>query len=192
MKIKELEEEMRSCTKCELCKTRKNVVFGEGNKNAKIMFIAEAPGAKEDEQGRPFVGRAGKILDSLLNGFGIERKEVYIANILKCRPPKNRNPLESEIKLCTPFLEKQIELINPQFICTLGNFSTKFIMEKFGIDEVKEGITKVRGKIFKVINGKKEMKIFPMYHPALAAYNPKKIKTMKEDFKKLKNEIIFD
>jgi len=192
MKIKELEEEMRSCTKCELCKTRKNVVFGEGNKNAKIMFIAEAPGAKEDEQGRPFVGRAGKILDSLLNEFRIERKEVYIANILKCRPPKNRNPLESEIKVCTPFLEKQIELINPQVICTLGNFSTKFIMEKFGIDEVKEGITKVRGKIFKVINGKKEMKIFPMYHPALAAYNPKKIETMKEDFKKLKNEIIFD
>lgn len=189
--MEKLEEEMCACTKCELCKTRKNVVFGEGNKNAKIMFIAEAPGANEDEQGRPFVGRAGKILDSLLKEFGIERKDVYIANILKCRPPNNRNPLEKEIKLCTPFLEKQIELINPQVICTLGNFSTKFIMEKFGIEEGKEGITKVRGKIFKVINEKKEMKIFPMYHPALAAYNPKKIETMKEDFKKLKNEIIF-
>lgn len=187
--MEKLEEEMRSCMRCELCKTRKNVVFGEGNKNAKIMFIAEAPGANEDEQGRPFVGRAGKILDSLLEEFGIKREEVYIANILKCRPPNNRNPSEKEISICTHFLERQIELINPRVICTLGNFSTKFIMEKFGFKEAEKGITSVRGKIFKIRNLNGEVKIFPMYHPAVATYDPKKIEFMREDFKKLKNEI---
>lgn len=189
MDIDSLNREMESCTKCDLYKTRNSVVYGEGNIHSKVMFIAEAPGAKEDLEGRPFVGKAGKVLDGLLSGIGISREEVYIANILKCRPPKNRDPLKEEIIMCTPYLKKQIEQISPKIVCTFGRFSSKFVMDLFGIGEKFYGITQSRGNEYKGNYLGKEATIFPMFHPAATTYDGKKLGLLKEDFKKLKNKI---
>jgi DNA polymerase len=174
-------ESIKNCKKCNLYMTRKNPVPGAGSNNASILFIGEAPGRNEDLQGKPFVGKAGKILDDLLASVGLQRNEVYIANILKCRPPENRNPLKSEIDACTSYLNKQIELIQPKIIATLGNFATSYILEKFGIKPDK--ISSIHGKMFQVntING--AIKIIPLYHPAVATYNPNTIDVLLEDFK---------
>ena len=125
--MKKITDEIKYCKKCELCKSRNNPVIGEGNLNTEIMFIGEAPGYNEDKQGIPFVGKAGKILDELLHSIGLQREDVYIANILKCRPPENRNPLKTEIDACTEYLNRQIELIQPKIIIPMGNFACSFI-----------------------------------------------------------------
>src|SRR5579862_9955653 len=125
--LKAVYEEARGCVRCPLHQTRTNVVFGAGNANADLMFVGEAPGANEDLQGLPFVGQAGKLLETLLGEIGLSRAEVFIANVLKCRPPGNRDPRPGEIENCTPYLMRQIELVAPRVICTLGNFSTKLL-----------------------------------------------------------------
>ena len=177
----QIENSIRNCKKCELWKTRKNVVIGEGVSNAQVMFIGEAPGYHEDVQGRPFVGKAGKLLDELLFSIGLKREEVYIANILKCRPPENRNPSNSEIAACTPYLDKQIQLIKPKVIGTLGNFATSYVLEQFGFQA--ESIGKIHGKTFSVKNLLFEAKIIPLYHPAAAIYNSNMKPVLMEDFK---------
>jgi len=179
--LEKIKEEVLNCKRCSLYKTRKNPVVGEGSFQAKIMFIGEAPGRNEDEKGIPFCGKAGKILDELLEMIGVKRKEIYITNILKCRPPNNRDPKEEEIASCTPFLDRQLRIINPEVICCLGNFSTSYIMKKFGFKNVS-GISRLHGKVFYF----KETKVIPLYHPAVATYNPQMMKILEEDFKKVK------
>lgn len=185
-KIKKLEEEVENCEKCGLYKTRNNPVPGEGSLGAKIMFIGEGPGYWEDQKGRPFVGRAGKVLDELLEHIGLERKDVYIANILKCRPPKNRDPKPEEIKKCTPYLERQISIISPKIIAPLGRFAMEFIFDKFGLPEKK--ISQVHGEVFEVSIIAGKIKIIPLYHPAVATYNPNRKGELKKDFEKLSEE----
>ena len=184
--LEELEKQIIECKKCDLYKTRINPVFGEGSQNAEIMFIGEAPGFNEDKQGKPFVGQAGKILDELLNSINLKREEIYITNILKCRPPGNRNPQEDEINSCAYYLNKQIELIQPKVICCLGNFAIKFIFKKFNLDKEIQGVSKIHGKVLKVSTLNGQMKIIAMYHPAVATYDSSKINMLKEDFEKIK------
>ena len=179
--IKQLEHAIVSCKKCELWKTRKNPVVGDGSLNASVMFIGEAPGHHEDLQGIPFVGRAGKVFDELLQSIGLERKEVYVCNILKCRPPDNRNPFDPEIKACTPYLDRQITAIKPKVIGTLGNFATSYVLEKFGLQAEKIG--KIHGKTFHIKNLLFESRIIPLYHPAAATYNPNMKSVLMDDFK---------
>ncbi|MDD5070632.1 MAG: uracil-DNA glycosylase [Candidatus Omnitrophica bacterium] len=178
-----IENKLGNCQKCELYKTRTNIVAGEGNLNASILFIGEAPGANEDKTGHPFCGAAGKVLDELLNSAGISRNEVYIANILKCRPPQNRNPRTSEIQQCSVYLDYQIEIIKPKVICCLGNFSTAYILEKFGLKDKIEGISKIHGKIFVPDPKISDIKIVPLYHPAVVTYNVNMKGVLKADFK---------
>lgn len=179
--LEKIKDEILNCKRCSLYKTRKKPVVGEGSIQAKIMFIGEAPGKSEDEKGVPFCGKAGKVLDELLDMIGLVREEIYITNILKCRPPNNRDPEEEEIISCTPFLDRQIRLIDPEIICCLGNFSTRYIMRKFGFENVS-GISRLHGKVFYF----KKIKVIPLYHPAVATYNPGMGKILKEDFKKIK------
>jgi DNA polymerase len=185
-KINLIEQEILNCKKCELYKTRTNPVIGEGSLDAEIMFIGEAPGFNEDKNGKPFVGQAGKILDELLNSINLQRENIYIANILKCRPPNNRNPKEDEIKLCSSYLDRQIEIINPKIICCLGNFSTEYIFKKFELKDKLEGISKIHGKVFPVSTLTGVIKIIPLYHPAVATYDGRKLDTLKKDFEILK------
>ncbi|MCD6528454.1 uracil-DNA glycosylase [bacterium] len=160
-------------------------VFGEGSLNAKIMFIGEAPGYHESVVGRPFCGAAGKILDELLDSVGIKREEVYITNVVKLRPPNNRDPRPEEIKEFAPFLHKQIDIIKPKVICTLGNYSTAFIFEKYGLKDKLQGISKIHGKVFEIKSLFDSLKIIPLYHPAVATYNVKMKEVLKKDFKVL-------
>ena len=185
--LKRIKEEVEKCRRCPLYKTRTKVVFGTGSVNAKLMIISEAPGYWEDQKGEPFVGAAGKILDELLESVSLKREEVYICNILKCRPPQNRDPQKEEIKACTPHLEQQIEIIKPKLICTLGNFSTVFIFKKYGLENQLQGISRIHGKIFEVKNLFQNIKIIPFYHPAAATYNPNMKEILKKDFQVLKN-----
>jgi uracil-DNA glycosylase len=179
-KLKEFYYRIKNCRSCELGNTRINFVFGSGNANASILFIGEAPGKNEDLQGKPFVGQAGKILDGLLAGIGLSRNEVFIANVLKCRPPENRDPAIDEINTCKQYLFEQIEVIDPAVICTLGKYSTQLILN------TTEGITKLRGNIFNV-NGRL---VLPINHPAAALYSPSRISVLKEDFNRIKT--VFD
>jgi DNA polymerase len=169
--IQKLNQEIHSCQKCPLGATRTNAVPGQGNLNAKVMFIGEAPGATEDAQGIPFCGKAGGVLDELLAIAGLKREEIFIGNILKCRPPNNRNPQEIEIKTCTPYLDRQIELIKPSVLCCLGNFSTAYIMRKIFLSDVAYG----------------KIKIMPLFHPAVVTYDMSKKSVLAEDFRLLKN-----
>jgi len=161
--LKRLREEIGDCQRCKLSKGRKNIVFGEGNPYAKLMFIGEGPGKDEDMQGRPFVGEAGQILDSLINKRGWKREEVYIANIVKCRPPANRVPEEDEIAACRPFVERQIEIIKPKVIMSLGNVATHSLLG------IKMPISKARGNFFSF----KDIPVMPTFHPAYFLRNPK-------------------
>lgn len=176
----------------EIFRNCKNVVVGEGNEKAKILFVGEAPGRNEDEQGLPFVGAAGKNLDKLLEKVGLKRKEdIYIANILKCRPPENRNPSDEEIKLHTPWLLKQIKEINPEVVCSLGNYATKFFLAGCNVEEMKKqkGITELHGKVqFIEVNGLK-IKLIPLFHPAAIIYNRSLIPLWEEDMLIVKKEI---
>src|SRR3989304_6701605 len=146
-RLKELYHTIRGCRLCPLAELRTNFVFGSGSSNAEILFIGEAPGKNEDLQGKPFVGQAGKILENLLQSIGLTRDDVFIANVLKCRPPENRDPNINEINICKDFLFRQIEIIDPKIICTLGKYSTQLVLN------TSEGITRLRGQNFK-INGR--------------------------------------
>ncbi len=181
--LEELNSKINSCLKCELGKTRTNFVFGVGNPNADIMLIGEAPGAEEDKQGEPFVGRAGKLLNDILKAINLSREEVFIANILKCRPPGNRNPLPEEMETCIPFLYKQIELVNPKLILCLG------LVAATGMLKVKSSLTKLRGSVYE-FNG---IKLMVTYHPAALLRNPNWKYGAWEDvkkFRKLYDEIL--
>ncbi|MBU2524751.1 uracil-DNA glycosylase [Patescibacteria group bacterium] len=185
MEYKNLEELYGIASKCERCalqKTRTNVVPGDGNKNAQIMFIGEGPGKNEDIQGIPFVGAAGRILDEMLALVNLDRQDVYIANVVKCRPPENRDPEPEEVKACWPYLKEQVRLINPQIIITLGRHA----MYRFLPSDLK--ISTARGKVYRyksIVDETKHQIYLPLYHPAVALYNPNQKKTLFEDFKKI-------
>lgn len=187
MELKDLKEQVLKCERCGLCKDKTNYVFGEGNEKAKIIFIGEAPGANEDKTGRPFVGKAGGIFDELLASLDLERGDIFIANVLKCRPPNNRNPSSGEIKACTPFLDKQIEIIKPKVICPMGNFATEFILKKYGLKSELKGISKLHGQILKVSNLFENLEIIPFYHPAVATYAPEMKEALLKDFELLRD-----
>lgn len=184
--LEELEKQISECKKCDLYKTRTNPVVGGGSQDAEIMFVGEAPGFNEDKQGKPFVGQAGNILDQLLKSIGMSREDIYVTNILKCRPPGNRNPQEEEINSCAHYLDRQIELIKPKVICCLGNFAIKFILKKFNLDKEIQGVSKIHGKVLKVSTLDGQIKIIAMYHPAVATYNMNMLNILKEDFEKIK------
>jgi len=162
-------------------------VLGEGSHYAKVMFIGEAPGKNEALQGRPFCGAAGKILDELLAEAGLKRAEVYITNIVKDRPPENRDPTPDEITAYAPFLERQIEIIKPQVIATLGRYSMAYIMEKFGLGHELRPISQIHGHVFETDMSYGKVKIVPLYHPAAAIYNRTTMGSLKEDFEALKS-----
>src|SRR3989338_6014543 len=175
-----------------LKETAKNLVFGKGNPDASIVFIGEAAGRNEDEQGFPFVGAAGKNLDKLLEKVGLSMEDVYIANILKYRPPENRNPLDEEIRAHTPWLLKQIEVIQPKVICSLGNYATKFFLAGTDTDGMKNqpGITTVHGKVRMIeINGL-SVKLIPLFHPAAIIYNRSLLGEWEKDIEIVKKEIL--
>ncbi len=186
--MERIEDRIKVCKRCELWKTRTNPVVGEGSLSARILFVGEAPGYYEDLKGRPFVGKAGKVLDELLESIGLQRNEVYIANVLKCRPPGNRNPTTEEIMACTPYLDAQLEIIQPEIIATLGNFPLSYIFDKFGLS--KDKISKIHGKVFTVSTIADIKKIIPLYHPAVATYNPNMKGALIDDFKILKKLLI--
>jgi len=183
-RIEKLRKQIAGCTRCSLHQTRTHTVPGEGDINADIMFIGEAPGKNEDLQGLPFVGRAGDIFDKLLKSIDLTREQIYLCNILKCRPPDNRNPLSSEISACIGSLDLQIKIVNPKVIGTLGNFSTAYIFEKFGIPPAK--ISAVAGKIIDVTTPFGPKKIVPVFHPAVATYNVHKTDLLIEHFQAFK------
>lgn len=180
-------DEVKACRKCGLWKGRKNAVPGEGNLDATVMFIGEAPGYWEDVKGRPFVGAAGKFLDELLSRGGFSRGEVYITNVVKCRPPGNRDPLPGEIETCTPYLNRQISIIKPKFIVTLGRHAASYILPKAGFET--EGITKIHGRVYEANIFGFKVVIIPMYHPAAALYNAKYRDALNRDFQLLRLEI---
>lgn len=171
--------EAANCRQCPLAQTRKNVVFGEGSLSAQVVFVGEAPGAEEDEQGLPFVGRAGQLLTNIITAMGLTRKEVYICNILKCRPPGNRNPLPEEIRLCEPFLKRQLQMISPGVICALGKFAAQTLLK------TETPISALRGR-FQMYEG---IKLMPTYHPAYLLRNPSAKKQVWEDVQRIMQEI---
>jgi uracil-DNA glycosylase family 4 len=175
--LRKLEEQVKRCTKCELCNNRTNVVFGTGDPDADLMFVGEAPGYYEDEQGEPFVGKAGQLLTKIIESIGMKRSDVYIANILKCRPPDNRNPNANEIVMCSPHLIKQIEIIRPKIICALGTFAAQTLLD------TKESIGKLRGKFFEY----QSTKFLATYHPAYLLRNPDDKKKVWADIKKVRD-----
>jgi uracil-DNA glycosylase len=172
-------DETASCTRCALAQGRTQVVFGSGSPDADLMFVGEAPGFHEDQQGVPFVGQAGKLLDTLLAGIGLTRADVFVANVLKCRPPGNRDPQPDEIASCEPHLFRQIELIEPKLVATLGNFATKLLSGK------PAGITRVHGWEQEVTLGARTVLLYPIYHPAAALYTPSMLKVLEEDFARI-------
>jgi uracil-DNA glycosylase family 4 len=167
------------CTKCRLAAGRTQVVFGVGDSDADLMFVGEAPGFHEDKQGYPFVGQAGKLLDGLLEGIGLTRERVYIANVLKCRPPGNRDPQPDEIEACEPHLFRQLDLIRPKVVATLGNFATKLLTGK------SFGITRVHGRPQETTLGGRNVILYPLYHPAAALYTPAMLRTLEDDFARI-------
>ena len=170
----------RGCPRCpELAQTRTQVVFGSGNADADLMFVGEAPGAREDEQGLPFVGAAGKLLGELLTGIGMTREDVFVANVLKCRPPGNRDPLPGEIENCADYLMRQVELIEPRVICTLGNFSTKLLRGE------PTGISRLHGQAEIRVIGQRAVRLYPLFHPAAALYTRSLLDTLRADFARL-------
>lgn len=190
-KLKLIEQDILNNLKCPLRDAATNLVFGKGNPDAPILFIGEAPGEKEDLQGIPFVGRAGKQLDKLLNQIGLTIDDVYIANILKYRPPKNRDPTNEEIVNHTPYLIEQIKAINPKIIATLGNYSTKFVLSGFNPEKMKEvaGISELHGKEQIIKFNEHEFIIVPIYHPAAMMYRPQLREAFEEDFNVMKKII---
>ncbi len=166
-------DEVSGCTRCRLAQGRTQVVFGAGSPSADLMFVGEAPGFHEDKQGIPFVGQAGKLLETLLAGIGLARQDVYIANTLKCRPPGNRDPQPDEVEACEPYLFRQIELIEPIVIATLGNFATKLLSGR------------PNGQEQEAVLGGRKVLLYPLYHPAAALYTPAMLKVLESDFARL-------
>jgi uracil-DNA glycosylase family 4 len=179
--------EVLNCKECELWRHRENPVIGAGCLNASIMFIGEAPGYNEDVQGLPFVGSAGKVLDELLNKNGISRREVYISNIVKCRPPRNRDPETNEIESCQHFLDRQIRIIQPKIIVTLGRHATAHILSKAGVEE--KSISSIHGKKLNIELFDVKFALIPVFHPAAALYNPKYKTALEDDFQIIKKEM---
>jgi DNA polymerase len=175
----ELYRELNDQHGCPLAATRTHVVFGMGNADADLMFVGEAPGATEDQEGKPFVGRAGRLLDELLAEIGLSRRDVFIANILKCRPPGNRDPLPEEIEECTPYLMRQIQLIEPKVIATLGNFATKTLTGS------PVGITRCCGRPQEREVAGRDVTIYPLFHPAAALRTPKVLEQLRGDFSRI-------
>jgi DNA polymerase len=178
-RLVEVYHEAAVCERCPLSATRTQVVFGNGNADAELMFIGEAPGAEEDRQGLPFVGRAGQLLDQLLAGIDLGRKDVWVSNVIKCRPPGNRDPQPVEIESCHPYLMRQVELIEPRVIATLGNFATKLLTGS------RVGITRVRGtpQVHQIAG--RTVFLMPLLHPAAALRTPSLVETLREDFRAL-------
>lgn len=175
--LKELADSLHNCQRCPLAKLgRSQVVFGVGNPHASVMFVGEAPGFHEDQKGEPFVGAAGQLLNELLQSVELSRADIYIANVIKCRPPNNRDPEPPEVDTCKPFLLQQIALIKPKLVCSLGNWATQTLLER------KVGITRVRGQAFYL----KEFVLFPLLHPAAALHQGSMLQPLREDFQKLK------
>jgi DNA polymerase len=177
--LKAVYEEAKVCVRCPLHQTRTTVVFGSGNANADLMFVGEAPGANEDRMGLPFVGQAGKLLEKLLGEIGLERTDVFIANTLKCRPPQNRDPHPNEIESCQEYLLRQVELIEPVVICTLGNFATKLLRAD------TTGISRLHGQPEIRIIGPRAVRLYPLYHPAAALYTPSTLEMLRADFHRI-------
>jgi uracil-DNA glycosylase len=185
--LKAVWHQAQACTKCpQLAATRQTVVFGSGNADADLMFVGEAPGANEDKQGLPFVGQAGRLLDTLLSEIGLSREDVFVANVLKCRPPGNRDPLPQEIDACQDYLFRQLELIEPRVVCTLGNFATKLLRGD------PTGITRLHGREELRQIGPRRVRLYPIYHPAAALYTPKMLETLREDFGRLPGLLALD
>ena len=179
--LKAVWEQARTCTRCpQLASTRTTVVFGSGNADADLMFVGEAPGANEDKQGLPFVGQAGKLLETLLGEIGLQRSDVFIANLLKCRPPGNRDPLPGEIDACQDYLFRQLELIEPRVVCTLGNFSTKLLR-----GDPATGITRLHGREEIRRIGPRNVRLYPLYHPAAALYTRSLLDVLRADFHRI-------
>jgi uracil-DNA glycosylase len=179
--LKAVWHQASGCTRCQqLASTRQTVVFGSGNADADLMFVGEAPGANEDREGLPFVGQAGRLLDTLLEEIGLTRGDVFVANVLKCRPPGNRDPLPQEIDACQDYLFRQLELIEPRVVCTLGNFSTKLLR-----GDPSTGITRLHGREEIRRIGPRRVRLYPIYHPAAALYTPKMLDTLRGDFARL-------
>lgn len=175
--LQELADSLHNCQRCPLAKLgRRQVVFGVGNPHASVMFVGEAPGYHEDQKGEPFVGAAGQLLNDLLESAGLSRADIYIANVIKCRPPNNRDPEPQEVETCKPFLLQQIAMIRPTLVCSLGNWATQTLLER------KVGITRVRGQAFYL----KEFVLFPLLHPAAALHQGSMLQPLREDFQKLK------
>jgi len=175
--LEEIRQDLGDCQRCRLAQGRKTIVFGEANPRAELVFVGEGPGADEDEQGLPFVGRAGQLLNRMIQFMGMKREEVYISNIVKCRPPGNRTPEKDEIDTCSPFLFRQIEAIRPRLVCCLGAPAMKTLLG------IKEGITRVRGQFFDYGS----TKAFVAYHPAYILRNPREEKILREDFEKIRD-----
>jgi uracil-DNA glycosylase family 4 len=171
---------LADCRRCGLCQHRTQVVFGVGNPEAELLFVGEGPGFNEDRQGEPFVGAAGKLLNELLGGIGLSRADVYIANVVKCRPPENRDPTPEEIEACSPHLMEQIAIIRPSVICTLGRFATKLLAE------TELSITAIHGKAKEKTLAGVHTVLFPVFHPAAALYAPANRQVLAEDFAKLR------
>jgi uracil-DNA glycosylase len=178
--LKAVYAQARACQRCpELARTRTQVVFGAGNADADLMFVGEAPGAREDEQGIPFVGAAGKLLDELLAEVGLARADVFIGNVLRCRPPGNRDPLPVEIENCSEYLLRTVELIAPRVICTLGNFATKLLRAD------ATGISRLHGQAEIRVIGARAVRLYPLFHPAAALYTRSLLDTLRADFARL-------
>lgn len=182
-----LVDEIMNCKKCELHKYRKNAVPGEGSLNSHIIFVGEAPGAQEDEVGRPFVGAAGKLLTELIHGIGLKREEIYITNIVKCRPPGNRDPEDLEIEACSPYLLRQIMLIKPKVIIALGRHSAKYLFTKAGLSW--RNMSTMHGKVYDAMILGLRVKLIATYHPAAALYNPNLRSILQDDFVIIGREI---
>jgi uracil-DNA glycosylase family 4 len=172
-------DDVAGCTRCALAGGRTQVVFGSGDPAADLMFVGEAPGFHEDKQGIPFVGAAGKLLDQLLSVIGLTRADVYVCNVLKCRPPGNRDPMPDEIEACEGHLWRQIELIQPRVVATLGNFATKLLSGR------PTGITRVHGQEHETTLGGRRVLLYPLYHPAAALYTPRMLEVLKSDFARI-------
>jgi len=184
--MESLANEVKACRKCGLWRTRRNAVPGDGSLDASILLVGEAPGYWEDAKGRPFVGAAGKLLDTLLAEINLSRSMVYITNVVKCRPPENRDPLSVEVETCTPYLNRQIRIIKPEIIVTLGRHATSYVLSEAGLKEVV-GITKLRGKLYSVKPFGLSVSVLPTFHPAAVLHNPKYKDALERDFQFLKS-----
>ncbi|MCK5282131.1 MAG: uracil-DNA glycosylase [Nanoarchaeota archaeon] len=183
--MQELSKQINSCEKCELYKTRNKPLVGDGSANAKILAIGESPGYYEDIENKAFAGEAGKILNQLLDSIGLKRSDIYITNVLKCHPPRNHNPNRQEIDSCISYLHKQIDIMKPKLIITLGKFASREIFAKYNLEFTR--ISEIRGKVFEIETLESRLKIIPLLHPAVACYHSEMINVLKDDFKKLGN-----